>query len=300
MKSMEKTKVRVRTIPTKKESYLKDVLYRFSKHKLAMIGLVTIVLEILIVLLLPVILDADPYSLDLVSGFAAAPSSAHVLGTDEVGRDMLARLLYGGRTSLRVGLLSAMISLFIGVPIGLLAGYYKGILSGLMMRLSDVFMSVPAMILILVLVSVIGPSVRSVIIVIGVMGWPQFARQLYGSVLAVKEREYVEGARAVGVKNKDIMLKYVLPNAFAPVIISFTFAIASAILIESALSFLGMGVQPPMASWGNIMYAAQSIVIISQKPWMWVPPGIALLITVISINFFGDGLRDALDPKTNV
>jgi len=284
----------------KKESYIRDVLYRFSRHKLAMVGLTTIILEIIIVVLLPIIIDADPYSLDLTAGFAAAPSSTHLLGTDVVGRDMLARMLYGGRTSLRVGLLSAMISLSIGVPVGLFSGYYKGFISGLMMRVSDVFMSVPAMIIILVLVSVIGPSVRSVIIVIGVMGWPQFARQLYSSVLAVKEREYIEGAKAVGVKNIDIMIKYVLPNAFAPVVISFTFAIARAILTESALSFLGMGVQPPMASWGNIMYAAQSIVIISQKGWMWVPPGMALLVTVISINFFGDGLRDALDPKTKV
>ena len=150
------------------------------------------------------------------------------------------------------------------------------------------------------LVAVIGPSIQSVTIVIGIMGWPQFARQLYGNVLSVREKDYVEAAVAIGEKNGRIMRKYILPNAFAPVIITFTFSIASAILQESGLSFLGMGVQTPQASWGNIMYAAQSITILSKKPWMWIPPGVALLLTVLSFNFFGDGLRDALDPKTKL
>ena len=178
-----------------------------------------------------------------------------------------------------------------------MAGYCRGALGIVIMRLADVFMSVPSMILVLVLVAVIGPSIQSVTIVIGIMGWPQFARQLYGSVLSVREKDYVEAAVAIGEKNGRIMRKYILPNAFAPVIITFTFSIASAVLQESGLSFLGMGVQTPQASWGNIMYAAQSITILSQKPWMWIPPGVALLLTVLSFNFFGDGIRDALDPK---
>ncbi|MDO5551694.1 MAG: ABC transporter permease, partial [Lachnospiraceae bacterium] len=188
----------------------------------------------------------------------------------------------------------------IGVPLGLLAGYYKGAAGVLVMRLADVFMSVPSMILVLVLVAVIGPSIESVTIVIGVMGWPQFARQLYGNVLAVREKDYVQAAVAIGEKDGRIMMKYILPNAFAPVIIAFTFSIASAILQESSLSFLGMGVQLPQASWGNIMYAAQSITVLSKRSWLWLPPGLALLITVLSINFLGDGLRDALDPKTRL
>ena len=284
----------------RKRSYWNDVLKRFSHHKLAMVGLSIIIIEIILVVILPSLAHLNPYAMDAGSGFGAPPSKAHILGTDEVGRDMFARIVYGGRTSLFVGLFSALISLAIGVPLGLLAGYYRGFASVTVMRLADVFMSVPSMILVLVLVSVIGPSIESITIVIGVMGWPQFARQLYGNVLSVREKDYVQAAIAIGEKNRRIILKYILPNAIAPVIITFTFSIASAILQESGLSFLGMGVQPPQALWGNIMYAAQSITILSQKPWFWVPAGLALLVTVLSINFFGDGLRDALDPKTKV
>lgn len=285
---------------SQRRSYWRDVLERFTRHKLAMAGLLIILAELVLVILLPMIMKLNPYSMDAVGGFGAAPSAAHILGTDDVGRDLFARLLYGGRTSLFVGILSALISLGIGVPLGLLAGYYRGAPGIVIMRLADVFMSVPSMILVLVLVAVIGPSIQSVTIVIGIMGWPQFARQLYGNVLSVREKDYVEAAVAIGEKNGRIMRKYILPNAFALVIITFTFSIASAILQESGLSFLGMGVQTPQASWGNIMYAAQSITILSKKPWMWIPPGVALLLTVLSFNFFGDGLRDALDPKTKL
>ena len=285
---------------SRKRSYWLDVLKRFSRHRLAMAGLAIILVEIVLVLVLPGALRLDPYSMDAIGGFGAAPSAAHCLGTDEVGRDVFSRIVYGGRTSLYVGLLSALISLMIGVPLGVLAGYYQGFAGVLVMRLADVFMSVPSMILVLVLVSVVGPSIESVTIVIGVMGWPQFARQIYGNVLSVREKDYVQAAKAIGERNGRIITKYILPNSFAPVIITFTFSIASAILQESGLSFLGMGVQPPQASWGNIMYAAQSITILSRKPWLWVPAGLALLITVLSINFFGDGLRDALDPKTKL
>ncbi len=285
---------------SQRRSYWLDVLERFTRHRLAMTGLIVILAELAVVILLPLVMRLNPYSMDASGGFGAAPSAAHILGTDDVGRDLFARLIYGGRTSLFVGILSALISLGIGVPLGLVAGYYKGAPGIIIMRLADVFMSVPSMILVLVLVAVIGPSIQSVTIVIGIMGWPQFARQLYGSVLSVREKDYVEAAVAIGEKNGRIMRKYILPNAFAPVIITFTFSIASAILQESGLSFLGMGVQTPQASWGNIMYAAQSITILSKKPWMWIPPGVALLLTVLSFNFFGDGLRDALDPKTKL
>ena len=285
---------------SQRRSYWLDVLERFTRHRLAMTGLIVILAELAVVILLPLVMRLNPYSMDASGGFGAAPSAAHILGTDDVGRDLFARLIYGGRTSLFVGILSALISLGIGVPLGLVAGYYKGAPGIIIMRLADVFMSVPSMILVRLLVAVIGPSIQSVTIVIGIMGWPQFARQLYGSVLSVREKDYVEAAVAIGEKNGRIMRKYILPNAFAPVIITFTFSIASAILQESGLSFLGMGVQTPQASWGNIMYAAQSITILSKKPWMWIPPGVALLLTVLSFNFFGDGLRDALDPKTKL
>ena len=206
-------------------------------------------------------------------------------------------LMYGGRTSLLVGFLSTLISCAIGVPLGLVAGYARGKAEAIIMRIADIFMSFPSIVLILVLVAVLGPSVWSVTCVIGVLGWTQFARLIYANVLSVSEKDYVESARAIGTSNFKIVTKYVLPNSFAPILIAITFQMASAILSESSLSFLGMGVQPPGASWGNMLYDAQSITVLSQKLWIWFPPGLALLVTVLSINFLGDGIRDALDPK---
>lgn len=283
----------------KKDSYYRDVLKKFTAHKLAMLGVAIILLEVFLVVFLPIFMKLDPYSSDIMA-FDAAPSAAHWLGTDDTGRDVFARLIYGGRVSLLVGLLSAIISLCIGVPLGLLAGYYKGIWETIVMRAADIFMSFPSMILILVLVALIGPSVWTVTIVIGVLGWTDFAKLIYGNVLSVREKEYVEAAKAVGTKDLPLLLKYVVPNAFAPILINFTFRTAQAIIQESALSFLGMGVQPPQASWGNILYAAQSITVLSSKPWLWVPPGILLILTVSSINFIGDGIRDALDSKVKI
>ncbi len=283
----------------KKDSYSRDVLKRFSQHKLAMIGLAVITLEVLLVVILPVVMKLDPYTSD-VFNFSAVPGPGHILGTDDTGRDVFARLIYGGRVSLLVGLLSAVISLCIGVPLGLLAGYYKGIWEMVIMRAADIFMSFPSMILILVLVSVFDPSIWTIIFVIGVLGWTDFAKLIYGNVLSIREKEYVESAKAVGTKDFAILTKYVIPNAFAPVLINFTFRTAQAIIQESALSFLGMGVQPPAASWGNILYAAQSITVLSSRPWLWVPAGILLVLTVSGINFIGDGMRDALDSRTKI
>ena len=283
----------------KKDSYSRDVLKKFSQHKLAMLGLAIILLEVILVIILPVIMKLDPYTSDVLN-FSAAPGPGHILGTDDTGRDVFARLVYGGRVSLEVGLLSAIISLMIGVPLGLLAGYYKGVWEMVVMRAADIFMSFPSMILILVLVSVFDPSIWTIIFVIGVLGWTDFAKLIYGNVLSIREKEYVESAKAVGTKDFTILVKYIIPNAFAPILINFTFRTAQAIIQESALSFLGMGVQPPEASWGNILYAAQSITVLSSKPWLWVPAGILLVLTVSSINFIGDGMRDALDSRTKI
>lgn len=281
------------------ESYLSEVISKLTEHKMAMAGLFVLILEILLVVFLPYIMDLNPYDSDY-RAFAQAPSSAHLLGTDAIGRDIFSRLIYGGRTSLLVGLLSTLISCMVGVPLGLIAGFFRGKAEICIMRVADIFMSFPSIVLILVLVSVVGPSVWSVTVVIGVLGWTQFARLIYANVLSVSEKEYVESARAIGTSNFKIITKYVLPNSFAPILIAITFQMASAILTESSLSFLGMGVQPPGASWGNMLYDAQSITVLSQRLWMWMPPGIALLITVLSINFLGDGIRDALDPKIRV
>lgn len=284
---------------TQKASYAREVFDKLKAHKLAIMGLCIWALEILLVIFLPILMNLDPYSSDYTA-FDAAPSSAHILGTDSIGRDLFARLLYGGRTSLLVGILSTMISLIIGVPLGLLAGYYRGAVEAIIMRIADVFMSFPSIVLILVLVSVLGPSIWSVTIVIGVLGWTSFARLIYANVLSVMEKEYVESARAVGTSDFWTIVKYILPNALPPILITVTFQTASAIITESSLSFLGMGVQPPEASWGNMLHDAQSITVLSRSPWVWLPPGLAIVVTVLSINFFGDGVRDALDPKMKI
>lgn len=284
---------------TKKSSYFRDVVKRFFRHKLAVLGLTVLIIEIFCVIFLPSFMSLDPYGMDVMA-FGAPPSATHLLGTDDVGRDLFSRLVYGGRVSLTVGICSALIGLAIGVPLGLIAGYFRGIAETLIMRLADIFMSFPSMILILVLASVLGQSVVTITVVIGVLGWPEFARLIYASTLSVREKDYVESAKAVGTKNGKILTRYVLPNAFAPVIIAFTFRTAQAIITESSLSFLGLGVQPPAASWGNILYYAQSISILSSKPWMWLPAGLILIVTVLSINFLGDGIRDALDTKMSI
>lgn len=282
-----------------KSSYFQDVLKRFLAHRLAMFGAVALTIEILSVIFLPIIMKLDPYTMDYMN-FGGAPSAQHLLGCDDVGRDLFARLIFGGRVSLMVGICSALVSLIIGVPLGLIAGYFRGWAETIIMRCADVFMSFPSMILILVLASVLGQSVVTVTMVIGLLGWTEFARLIYASVLSIREKDYVESAKAIGTKNGPILLRYVLPNSFAPVIISFTFRTAQAIITESSLSFLGLGVQPPEASWGNILYYAQSISVLSSKLYMWVPAGVILVLTVLSINFIGDGIRDALDTKMKI
>jgi len=280
----------------KDESYFLDALRKFLNHKPAFAGVCVLILEILCVVLLPIILTLDPYTSN-PAAFGAAPAPGHFLGTDSIGRDIFARVVYGGRTSLLVGLLSTLIAMCLGTPLGLLAGYYRGWVEAGIMRLADIFMSFPSMVLILVMVAVVGPSVWSVTIIIGVLGWTQFARLIHGSVLSVREKEYVESARAIGTPDFVIMIKYVLANCFAPILIAATFMTANAIILESSLSFLGMGVQPPQASWGNLLFDAQSLTVLSRRPWQWVPPGFMLVLTVLSINFIGDGVRSALDPK---
>lgn len=284
----------------KKHSYYRESFEKLKNHKLAMAGLVILLIEIVAVIILPFVLHLDPYSTDL-DAFSTAPGiGGHLLGTDTTGRDIFARLIYGGRVSLFVGFFSTAVSMLIGVPLGLIAGYFRGAAEAIIMRLSDIFMSFPSIVLILVAVAIVGPSMWSVSIIIGILGWTSFARIVYSKVLTVAQMDYVESAKAIGSGQLTILGKYILPNSIAPILITATFRVANAILMESSMSFLGMGVQPPAASWGNIIYEAQSIAILSTKPWIWVPAGIAILVTVLSINFLGDGVRDALDPKVNI
>lgn len=270
---------------------------KFRHNKRAMFGVVVVLIVALAVLILPLVMDLDPFTTDAEAGFNTPPSAQHILGTDDVGRDLFARLLYGGRISLLVGIASTCVSVLIGVPLGLIAGYYRGIWETIIMRAADIFMSFPSMILILVLVAVFGPSIFNVTVVIGVLGWTSIAKLIYGNTLSLREKEYIEAARAMGMKNRKIIFTEILPNAIAPVWVTIAFRVSSGILTESSLSFLGLGVQTPQASWGNIIFAAQNLLVLTARPWVWIPPGICIILVVIGFNFIGEGVRDALDPK---
>ena len=283
---------------TMKEIWNSQAMKKFIHNKKAMLGLAIVTILVLAVVFIPLFADLDPYTTDRAAGFNKPPSDAHILGTDDVGRDLFARLLYGGRISLFVGITSTIISVLIGIPLGLIAGYFRGTAESIIMRTADAFMSFPSMVLILVLVAVFGPSILTVTVVIGVLGWTAIAKLIYGNVLSIREREYIQAARAVGVSTKKILFSEVLPNAIPPVWANISFRVAGAILTESSLSFLGMGVQTPQASWGNIIFAAQNLLVLTARPWVWLPPGICILLVVIGFNFIGEGVRDALDPKT--
>ena len=271
---------------------------KFMHNRKAVLGLIIVCFLVLAVILIPIFMKLDPYTTDRAVGFNKAPCSGHPLGTDDVGRDLFARLLYGGRISLFVGIMSTIISVLIGIPLGLIAGYFRGIAETVIMRVADAFMSFPTMVLILVLVAVFGPSILTVTVVIGVLGCTEIAKLIYGNVLSIREREYIQATKAIGMSTPKILLSEVLPNAIPPVWANISFRVAGAILTESSLSFLGMGVQTPQASWGNIIFAAQNLLVLTARPWVWFPPGICIILVVVGFNFIGEGVRDALDPKT--
>lgn len=279
--------------------FLKDAVGRFLRHRVAMVSLTILLLEILAIIFLPGLLDLDPFT-SHPGQFAAAPSREFIMGTDDAGRDVFARIVYGGRVSLSVGFVAALISAVIGVPLGLLAGFYSGIVRGIIMRLVDIFMSFPALVIQLVLVTVLGASERSLMLVLGLLCWTSYTRLVYSKVLSVREEVYVEAAKASGATNLTQMVRYILPNSLAPVFVTFSFAVAGNILAESGLSFLGLGVQLPTPTWGNMIRDAQTLSTLMYRPWMWIPAGVVLVVTVVCINFVGDGLRAALDPKIKI
>ena len=281
-----------------KEILKSQAMKKFLHNKKARFGLFIVVLLALAVLLIPLFMDLDPYTTDRAAGFNKGPSETHILGTDDVGRDLFARVLYGGRVSLFVGITSTIISVLVGIPLGLIAGYFRGAAESIIMRTADAFMSFPSMVLILVLVAVFGPSILTVTVVIGILGWTAIAKLIYGNVLSIREREYIQAAKTSGTSTWTILFSEVLPNAIPPVWANISFRVAGAILTESSLSFLGMGVQTPQASWGNIIYAAQNLMVLTARPWVWIPPGVCIILVVIGFNFIGEGVRDALDPKT--
>ena len=271
---------------------------RLRSDRRAVHCMTVLALEILCVLLLPPLLGLEPNVTDRAAGFWAVPSAEHWLGTDGVGRDVFSRLICGGRVSLLVGFATAAINLAIGVPLGLLAGYRRGKWEFWIMRLADVFQSFPSIVLILCLVTLVGASVLNLVLVMGLLGWPGIARLVYGNVLSVREKEYILAVRALGARTGTILTRNVLPNVVAPVWAALGQRVGRAILSESSLSFLGVGIRPPQASWGNLMQSASSLAVLTGRPWVWLPPGLLIVLTVVCLQILGNAVRDAMNPRS--
>jgi peptide/nickel transport system permease protein len=269
---------------------------RFLRHKPALIGSVVLILLVLTAVFANPIGHVSPSSIDLRAA-RSAPSAAHPLGVDLVGRDVWSRLVHASQVSLEVGIGAVAVYVSIGVILGAIAGGYGKAVESLILRIADMVMSFPLLIFVLVVVALVGPSLLNVILVVGFLGWPPVARLVRGQFLALRESDFVLAARALGASNERVIVRHILPNTLGIVLVAATFGVANAILIEASLSFLGMGVQPPTPSWGNMLADAQSLPVLENMPWLWVPPGLAIAITVLAINFVGDGLRDALDPR---
>ena len=279
------------------------LLRRLVRRRTALFGMLVVVAVLLAAALAPLVSPFDPLEQDIGQrlrepGWQDEQGRVHPLGTDHLGRDILARIIFGSRIALVVGLAAVLISGVLGMLIGLVAGYFGGRLDDFLMRLADVQLAFPFILLAIAVIGVLGPSLRNIIIVIGVSSWVVYARVVRGEVLSIREREYVQAAVALGSRHWRVLLSHVLPNTFTPWLVVATLDMARVIVIESALSFLGLGVQPPTPTWGGML--ADGRVYLSTAWWLATFPGLAILVTVLGINLFGDGLRDTLDPRLKV
>ncbi len=267
---------------------------RFSRNRLSVLGAIAILLLITISILAPFLAPYDPTSIN-VHNVLSPPNNNHPLGTDELGRDLLSRIIWGSRVSLKVGFVAVGISILIGIIIGAVAGFYGGLIDTTLMRFVDIMLAFPTFFLILAVISILEQNIFTIMVVIGITSWMDVARLVRAEFLSLKEKDFVSAARAIGASDKRLIFKHILPNALSPVFVAATFGVAGAILIESGLSFLGLGVQPPDPSWGNILTAGKDNIEVAW--WLSLFPGFAILITVLSYNLVGEGLRDALDPR---
>ena len=272
---------------------------RFRRHRLALLGMGMLLFFIVAAVGAPLFTTHDLNRVNL-DNVKSPPNATHWLGTDDAGRDVFARLLYAGRVSLSVGVVAALISAVIGTVIGLVSGYFGGWLDNLLMRFTEMVMTFPTFFAVIILVSLVGPSVFNVMAVIGFLGWTGKARLVRGQVLSLREMEYITAARALGGNEKRLVFFHILPGVMPYVAVASTLTLVYAILTETSLSFLGIGVQIPTPTWGNMMTGAQSLFKLKHQYWLWLPPGLAIGLTVIAVNFIGDGLRDALDPRTRI
>ena len=268
---------------------------RFRRNRLAAVGAAGVALLVLLAACAPAVAPHDPLYIDMANKFALPGHGGFLLGGDELGRDVFSRLLYAGRVSLSVGLMTAVITVVAGSILGALAGHYGGVLDVAIMRLVDVLLSMPTIFVLLGLSAFLRPNMFTITLIIGSTSWMAVARLVRGQILSIKQQEFIAAARAIGSTDRRVIFRELLPNALAPVLVAATLNVATAILLESSLSYLGYGIQPPTASWGNMLNNAQTYVFTA--PWAAVYPGLMITLTVLSFNFAGDGLRDALDPR---
>lgn len=277
-----------------RSSLFLDALKRLRKNRLAIVGIALIGAFLFMAIFASFITPYDPIEQDWQS-VQKPPSRTHLLGTDELGRDLLSRIIHGARISIIIGLISVSIGLFFGTTVGLVAGYFSGWLDTVLMRLMDIMLAIPYVLLAIAIVAILGPGLGNTMIAIGIVTIPQFARIVRSSVLEIKSKDYVEAARALGASHWRIMLRHVMINALSPLIVQSTLTIASAILNAAALGFLGLGAQPPTPEWGVMLSDGRLLLLVA--PWIVTFPGIAIMLSVLGFNIFGDGLRDALDPR---
>ncbi len=279
----------------KEKNRVKELWKKFYKNKLAVIGAIIIIIEIFIALFAPFIAPLDPTEPDYMS-VLTSPNKENLFGTDDLGRDVLSRVIYGSRVSLSAGLIAVVIALLIGVPIGLISGYYQGFLDEfIIMRFTDAMMALPSLVLALALSAIMGAGLRNAMIAIGIIFTPRYIRLVRGEVLSVKEEQYVEAAHSLGMSDFRLLFKHILPNIMSPIMVQATLNIATGIIVEAGLSYLGLGTQPPVPSWGNMLSSGQGY--LDQAPWIALSSGIAIFVSVLAFNLVGDGLRDMLDPN---
>jgi peptide/nickel transport system permease protein len=277
---------------------LRPIARRFARHRLALAGLVVVLLLFLSAALAPLLTPYDPTVNSVLDRYQPPLSDGHLLGTDEIGRDVLTRLLYAGRISLAIGFAAMLVTVLLGSVVGVLSAYYGGAIDAVLMRVTDVFLSFPTVYLLLVLASFVTPSVVTITLIVGATSWMEVARIVRSQFLSLKRQDFITAARALGASDARIMVRELLPNGMAPIIVAATLSVANAILLESYISFLGRGIQLPTASWGNMLNNAQDS--FTSAPWLAILPGAIISVSVLAFNFVGDGLRDALDPRQRI
>lgn len=280
-----------------KKGQLHDVWDRLKKNRLAMIGLIVLILIVLVAIFADFIAPF-PYDLQNYSDAKLFPSKKYIFGTDNFGRDIFSRVVYGTRISLKIGFISLSIGAFIGSLLGSISGYFGGWIDSVIMRLTDVLMSIPKVVLAIAISSMLGPGLVTSMVAVGISSIPNFSRVVRASTLSVKEQEYIEAARALGVNHFGIIFRHIFPNILAPIIVQATLGVGTSIILAASLSFLGLGVEPPTPEWGAMLSAARTFM--RDEWYMVLFPGLAIMITVLSLNLLGDGLRDALDPKLRI